>query len=222
MLRLLKSWLGSTQIEEGTKVVKSKNNMRMILFALILFLMTFASAEGVIHQQTEPETPLQQQLYDITLEQTSCLFDVITNSDILDEAHELNAISDELYFTGMIGGDSAFDIVAIKPTTPEISCSTFSFDEILQAYPEGSPGAKYTGFKNTVQYPITAPEEAILLAQQECSINYSEIALAYDEGRAIWQVIFFPVSENGHITLGGDQSVYLDTNGITQLIVYGE
>jgi len=89
-------------------------------------------------------------------------------------------------------------------------------------YPEGSPGAKYTGFKNTVQYPITAPEEAILLAQQECSINYSEIALAYDEGRAIWQVIFFPVSENGHITLGGDQSVYLDTNGITQLIVYGE
>lgn len=97
MLRLLKSWLGSIQIEEGAKVVKSMSIMRMILFTLILFLMTFASAEEVIHQQTEPETPLQQQLCDLALEQTSCLINVITNSEILDEAHELNAISDELY-----------------------------------------------------------------------------------------------------------------------------
>lgn len=68
-------------------------------------------------------------------------------------------------------------------------------------------------FRNTMSSPVTSAPEAIALAQKECSVDYTKIVVYRDETAGMWRVEFQIVY--GH---GGYQNVYLNDDGITQMI----
>lgn len=94
---------------------------------------------------------------------------------------------------------------------------SFSYSEDLALYKEGDPGIKFDGFINVEEYPVPVAREAIERAKNECTIEYDETSISLDESAEIWKVVFSTAD-----TLGGCQTVYLNSAGITQLIVYGE
>lgn len=94
---------------------------------------------------------------------------------------------------------------------------TFSYREALEMYQENDPGVFYGGFRNASELAVTNSHEALERAKNECTVEYNETHIFYDEATGMWQILF---STEG--MLGGCQTVYLDGKGITRLIVYGE
>ncbi len=107
-------------------------------------------------------------------------------------------------------------VYAIILKTPA-EIPTFSYDEELIEYKENDPGVFYDGFKNTSTLEIASADEAIAKAENECTVEYDTTNVYYDEGTAMWKVNFSTAGMPG-----GDQTVYLDSKGITRLVVYGE
>lgn len=99
---------------------------------------------------------------------------------------------------------------------PHISIPDFSYAEDRAIYAEGEPGVKTSGFVNTSEVEITF-ENVAEHAKNECTIEYDSVTIYLDAAECVWKVNF---STSG--MLGGDQSVYLDYDGKTVLIVYGE
>lgn len=90
-------------------------------------------------------------------------------------------------------------------------------------YEEGLPGVCTEGFVNVTKQKVETKEQAIALAKNEVTIEYNHILFAFDEQSRVWFVDFSMESvDPDYVTVGGDQAVYLDENGITLLIVYGE
>lgn len=104
-----------------------------------------------------------------------------------------------------------------KFIVPESSIGGFSFADESKTYKEGEPGVKTTGFRNTAAKPVGNSNEAAERAKNECTIGYDTVSVLYDAWDDVWSVTFYTGG-----TLGGTQTVYLDKNGITLLIVYGE
>lgn len=104
-----------------------------------------------------------------------------------------------------------------KFIVPESSIGGFSFDNVQKNYKTGDPGVKTSGFKNTSKQTVTNSAEAAERAKGECTIEYDTVTVLRDGWNYVWSVTF---STRG--TLGGCQTVYLNDEGITLLIVYGE
>lgn len=68
-------------------------------------------------------------------------------------------------------------------------------------------------FQNTAVCPVTSAPEAIAQAVKECKVDYTKIVVSRDEGAGMWRVEFQILY--GH---GGYQYVYLNNDGITQMI----
>ena len=96
------------------------------------------------------------------------------------------------------------------------SIPQFSFAEDAAIYVEGEPGVKTSGFVNTTETEITF-ENVAECAQNECTVEYDNVTTYFDTDECVWKVHF---CTDGMV--GGDQSVYLDCDGKTLLIVYGE
>jgi hypothetical protein len=92
----------------------------------------------------------------------------------------------------------------------------FSYAEVTDAFQVGDSGVKSDGFVNIEPAPISRLWDAKSQATKECTIDYDTVSVAYDDTAEIWEVTF----STG--TPGGCQSVYMDRNGVTLLIVYGE
>ena len=92
----------------------------------------------------------------------------------------------------------------------------FSFAEDAAIYVEGEPGVKTSGFVNTTETEITF-ENVAERAKNECTVEYDSVTTYFDTDECVWKVHF---CTDGMV--GGDQSVYLDCDGKTLLIVYGE
>ena len=86
-------------------------------------------------------------------------------------------------------------------TKSNIEVSSFSYSEHAEIYKDNNPGVKHDGFKN----------------KKECTIEWDTSHVSFDKELSVWMVSFYTEG-----MLGGDQCVYLDSNGITLLIVYGE
>ena len=93
----------------------------------------------------------------------------------------------------------------------------FSYEEVLQTSGKSDPGVKTDGFQNTSEAVIATPQQVIERAQNECTIEYNTTALAYDSAADIWRVTFYTEG-----SAGNSQDVYLNGNGLTALIIYGE
>ncbi len=104
-----------------------------------------------------------------------------------------------------------------KFIVPESSIGGFSFADESKTYKEGEPGVKTTGFRNTTANPVADSNEAAERAKNECTIGYDTVSVLHDGWDDVWSITFYTRG-----TLGGTQTVYLDKNGITLLIVYGE
>ena len=102
---------------------------------------------------------------------------------------------------------------------------SFSYARDYADYRDG-PAVKTSGFVNNERAEINNPEQAVELAKKECTIAYGSINVAFDAEEKIYRVNFSigstVVDGQTVYTLGGDQSVYIDQNGVTKLIVYGE
>lgn len=93
----------------------------------------------------------------------------------------------------------------------------FSFTEVLIRYAEQETGIQRYNFHNTSARRITNEEQALEHAKAECAIAYTDTQVYRDITNHMWLVLFFTTN-----TLGGCQEVYMDSSGITRLIVYGE
>jgi len=95
----------------------------------------------------------------------------------------------------------------------------FSYSCASSVYVVGDPGVICEGFNNTMRSPILSKDDAIDLAKNEVSayFDYDTVAVYYDNVCEIWMVLFY--TEH---TIGGGQSVYLNADGMTVLIVFGE
>ena len=93
----------------------------------------------------------------------------------------------------------------------------FSYEEVLQMWGKSDPGVKTDGFQNTSEAVIATPQQVIERAQNECTIEYDTTSLAYDSAADIWRVTFYTEG-----SVGNSQDVYLNGNGLTALIIYGE
>ena len=96
------------------------------------------------------------------------------------------------------------------------SIPQFSYAEDTAIYVEGEPGVKTSGFVNTTETEITF-ENVAERAKNECTVEYDSVTTYFDTDECVWKVHF---CTDGMV--GGDQSVYLDCDGKTVLIVYGE
>ena len=93
----------------------------------------------------------------------------------------------------------------------------FSYSDVLAVYSEETVGVRQDGFVNTEKSDVVNAGKAIELAKKECNIDYNSVSVAYDEQEKVYCVEFGTID-----TLGGCQSVYLSTEGITLLIISGE
>ena len=100
--------------------------------------------------------------------------------------------------------------------TAQIDVGSFSYENDVAHY-EDDLGVKRSGFVNTQSVEVNDVERIVDLAKKECTVEYDTVRVDFDSESKIWRVSFY--KENWH---GGNQDVYIDQNGVTQLIVYGE
>ncbi len=93
----------------------------------------------------------------------------------------------------------------------------FSYEAAADMYREGDAGVNTSDFSNKNASSIEDQHSAIRRAVLECTIQYNEVNVYYDSHTGMWMVLFSTTDVDG-----GCQSVYMDQNGITHLIVYGE
>ncbi len=93
---------------------------------------------------------------------------------------------------------------------------TFSYEKILEEY-ENALGVQTSGFQNTTVKKINDKTDALERAKNECTVDYDEAMVFYDEKADMWMVEFYKRN-----VAGGDQCVFLNGSGITCLIIYGE
>ena len=99
---------------------------------------------------------------------------------------------------------------------PNISIPDFSYAKDSAMYVGGEPGVKTSGFVNTTKVDVDFSNVAEV-AKNECTIKWDSCTAYLDTAECIWKVVFYNEG-----TDGGDQTVYLDYDGKTVLIVYGE
>ena len=99
----------------------------------------------------------------------------------------------------------------------EPAVESFQYKEDAALYKGDTAGIQREGFVNVSEQKIDTLQSAIERAGRECTVEYDAVRVYYDDTASIWKVVFYVSG-----TVGGDQSIYLNSSGITQLIVYGE
>ena len=95
-----------------------------------------------------------------------------------------------------------------------IEIGEFSYIELWNNVSKDNPTVKMEGFVNTNEIELSDVKER---AKAEANIDYNLIQEFYDKETDMWMVRFWSSTR-----AGGDETVYLNGKGVTQLIVYGE
>jgi hypothetical protein len=99
----------------------------------------------------------------------------------------------------------------------------FSYEAHREMYAGGGAGIRFDGFYNIERNLITSKDDAVALARNEVIVDYTAISVFYDNESEMWMVLFWTHSDShGDPVSGGCQSVYMNHDGITTLIVFGE
>ena len=110
------------------------------------------------------------------------------------------------------GGGRSESPSAENPALPD-----FSYEEDAALYRPGDPGVNSRGFVNVDPRTVDSREAAVERAEHECTVAYDATEVWYDSDAGMWKVLFYT---NG--MAGGSQTVYLSSDGVTNLVVYGE
>ena len=97
-----------------------------------------------------------------------------------------------------------------------IDVGSFSYADDC-AYYKDDPGVKKSGFVNNEESEFNSAEQVVDLAKKECTVEYDTIDVAVDSETGIYRISFY---KDGWV--GGNQDVYINQEGITQMIIYGE
>ena len=111
---------------------------------------------------------------------------------------------------------SAQSKASSEQTQSELHLGVFSYDDDCRKYQNDWSFLK-ENFVNTEKTEIKDFKQAVEHAKNECVVEYDTIDVAYDATAEIYRVCFYKYE-----WLGGDQSVYLGKDGITQMMVFGE
>ena len=91
----------------------------------------------------------------------------------------------------------------------------FNWVEEQAAHPAGAEGVKSDGFVNTTPQGTVTLENVVAIAQKECTLEWQNTAVVfYDETADMWKVEL-GFSQDSTVC----QTVYLDNQGITRLVV---
>ena len=99
----------------------------------------------------------------------------------------------------------------------EIEVETFSYEEEFKEYDGIENGVKRNDFHNIEKIEINNQTQAEEVAENEVTVEYDSVSVAFDEDEQMWKVLFYKKDY-----LGGGQTVYLNKDGTTQLCVWGE
>lgn len=94
----------------------------------------------------------------------------------------------------------------------------FDYDADKEIYQAGMDGVRTDGFANTEKTTIENRKQALVRAQREHLGNWCDSDVYYDVDAKVWKVCFYGEPD----TAGGGWTVYLDENGVTLLVVFGE
>jgi len=95
-----------------------------------------------------------------------------------------------------------------------IEIGEFSYIELWNNVSKDNPTVKMDGFVNTNEVELSDATER---AKAEVNIDYNLTQKFYDKETDMWMIRFW-----SSMRAGGDETVYLNGKGVTQLIVYGE
>ena len=101
--------------------------------------------------------------------------------------------------------------------TLESEIRKFSYAQVLDEHKIGDPGVKHDNFNICFESEVTGAIDAVKIANLELTVEYDTISVSYDEEADVWCVDFWKLD-----VAGGGQSVYVNGNGMTCYIVYGE
>ena len=82
---------------------------------------------------------------------------------------------------------------------------------------ENDPGANQSYSVSTEKTKLKTAAQAVELAKKACAVKYDTIAVAYDKDSKIYRVSF---SKEAMPT--GSQTVYINKDGMIQMILFGE
>ncbi len=99
----------------------------------------------------------------------------------------------------------------------DIEVETFSYEEEFKEYDGIEYGVKRNDFHNIEKIAINNQTQAEEVAENEVTVEYDSVSVAFDEEAQMWKVHFWVKDY-----LGGGQTVYLNKDGLTQLCVWGE
>lgn len=137
----------------------------------------------------------------------------------LTEEESLETQSAIVTYSKNHGESSHMYVTEAVESVPERAfvCDDFNYDTVSGNTKAGEPGVKTEGFVNTTENRIENADDALQLAEKECTIDYDTTSVSYDSSNDVWMILFS--TEN---TLGGCQTVYINGDGTTCLVVYGE
>lgn len=111
------------------------------------------------------------------------------------------------------------EILLLETCLNEITLpAPFDYETDAALYTEGIPGVKTDGFAGTEPTKIENRQQALIRAQWEHGETWVDSDVFYDAEAKVWKVNFYEDLE----TAGGGWTVWLDENGITLLVVFGE
>ena len=160
-----------------------------------------------------------EELLDLFIQNGLVISDELKQSYTEEELQSLFKEHFALWHTGVVSMDYTVYMDLAEQTKAifdKIAIPNFSYAEDAAIYLECEPGVKTSGFVNTTETEITF-ENVAERAKNECTVEYNSVTTYFDTDECVWKVHF---CTDGMV--GGDQSVYLDCDGKTLLIVYGE
>ena len=135
------------------------------------------------------------------------------------------------YSTGFPEGEIAWEVEILDTSADQIRSlidsqdfskpNVFTYDDSVK----DKGNAQTSGFRNTTASAVRTPEDAIALADRECTlpVRYTDIAkpyyqtkVSYDPDAKMWKVELYWWQDNNCY-----QAIYMDDQGITQVIVTG-
>ena len=134
-------------------------------------------------------------------------------------AHEDSALPHHSWVEKTADGKTTFTCTYGDESVTFISeIREFSYSQTLEEYQIGDPGVKHDHFSNwNVESEVAGAIDAIVRAKFELTIEYDTISVAYDETSDMWRVDFWTLDLDGN-----SQSVYINGNGLTCYVIYGE
>lgn len=119
---------------------------------------------------------------------------------------------DPKYLVVYYDKENRVNVIKVSSRYDSTQVTAFSYADVQKAFPAGAKGVRTEGFRNTEASAVRNGWMALTRAKAECTISYISTSVAYDEASGMWQVTFSATGE----TL----SVYLDSDGITRLVVH--